>query len=283
MQTLIWRHFRMHHPDDWEMLHYSCNMAVGRCALADRYRFRLELHWRQFAVRPDLERILSDYRKQLEGKANEQGAAVRPVDHGAWRGLEKDLGGVLTWRFGRFFSVESCLVEVVFIWPDDPDEALAHQILDSVREEPARGELRRWRAFGMDMCVSKGLDAKSCTIKPACAEVEFGPVKPSARRETFRRLGLVEHWLGGSVADWLDTQKPATAKGWRIADERRADHGVCSASASVRSTGVRRLVGRTDSFEAAAWICPADKRLYSVTRAGVKSTADRGEPLAGGR
>ena len=283
MQTWIWRHFHMQHPDEWEMLHYCCDPAVGRCALADRYRFRLEFHWRRFAVRPDLDRILTDYRQQLEGKASEQGAAVRSVRHGAWQGLEKVSGGVLTWRFGRFFSVESCLVELVFVWPDDPDEPLAHDILDSVREEPARGEVRRWRVFGMDMGVSADFTARQCTIEPARAEMVFGPVKPSVRRETFQRLGMVEQWLAGTIADWLDTQRPATAKGWRTGRRQRANHSICVATAAVPATGVKRLLRRPGSFQAAAWICPADKRLYSVMSASGEPPTEQPETLAGGR
>ena len=281
MQTLIWRHFRLEHPEDWEMLHYSCNTAVGRCALADRYRFRLEFHWRQFAVEPDLDRIMSDYRKDLVGE--DDTTAVRQLQHGAWRGLEKAGEGILTWRFGRFFGGERCLVEVVLVWPQGTDEALAHRILDSVREEPAQRGTRRWRAFGMDMGVTEGLAPRECTIESARARIVFGTAKPSGQAESFQRLGMVRQWLGGTVADWLGTQRPSNARAWRRDDACRSDHELHGATAELPATGLGRVLRRRGVFEAAAWICPTDERLYAVTRTSNEAPASGGAGLAGRR
>jgi hypothetical protein len=281
MQTWIWRHFRMQHPDGWEMLHYTCDTAVGHCALADRYRFRIEFHWRRFAVQPDMQRILADYRKQLQGKRASE--AVELMQHGQWRGLAKESEGVRTWRFGRFFGVENCLIELVFIWPNEPDEPLAWQMLDSVCEEPARDAQQRWRVFGMDMKVSQDLVPCECKIEPANAKLVFTTAKVSAARETFQRLGMVEQWLAGSVADWLNTQRPEAAKQWQADSARVGTHDVCYASATLSPQGFGRLWRRKTCSQTAAWICPTDQRLYSVTCDSRVPSTHHPKRLAGGR
>lgn len=263
------------------MLHYSCNMDAGRCALADRYRFRLEFHWRRSAVPPDLDRMLSDYRKSLEQDGLAE--AVQSVQYGSWRGLETESGGVTTWRFGRFFTAESCLVELVFVWPDGPDTQMAHHVLDSVSEEPVLKGLRCWRAFGMDMNVSDGLALQECTIKPAHAGMVFTKPGKSGRTETFRRLGMVDQWLGAPVADWLSVQQPEKARNWRPGRVSRLNHLIHYADATLPATGLRRLTRRVGSFQGAAWICPADERLYCATLTSGQPLSGKPELFDGGR
>ena len=281
MQALIWRHFRFEHPEDWQMLHYSRDAAVGRCALADRYQFRLEFHWRRFAAVPDLDRILSDYRDSLERDDND--AVVRRAQHGPWRGLETESNGVAAWRFGRFFSVESCLVELVFVWPDRSDRQLAHSVLDSVREEPARQGLRRWRAFGMDMHVPEDLALQECKIEPARAEMVFASPGKGGREETFRRLGMVDHWLNAPVGDWLHVQRPDKARDCRSGSGYRANHSISTVVATLPARWPGRLLGRRGAFQAAAWLCPVDERLYCMTLTSPQPVAEGPEVLAGGR
>ena len=97
------------------------NPQAGRCAFADRYQFRLELSWKVVPGAPDFNRMMSDYAAKLIEEGEEK---PEPVDGGPWKGLCVHAQGQLSTRFGRFFPGESCLVELVFPWPEERDEKL---------------------------------------------------------------------------------------------------------------------------------------------------------------
>jgi hypothetical protein len=265
MQLWIWRHFRVRMPAEWEMLQFSRNAAAGRCAFADRYQFRLELNWRGVAGPPDFERMMSDYQARLLERGMKN---VCRADHGPWRGVGGEGPEGRSTRFGRFFPGESCLVELVFLWPEERDVPLERGVLDSVAEEPADGRgSRRWRAFGMDLRASRGLALERCTVEPAHVEMVFADAA-GRREERFARRGMVGNWLRGSVGDWLRRSVPREVTA--LAAETRAvdGHDVDSVRGEQRDRGWRGMLGRRSAYEGEAWICPADGRLYAATRTG---------------
>ncbi len=277
MTLWIWRNVRLELPADWEMLQFSRNVQEGRCAFADRYQFRLELSWRATAGRPDFARMISDYVARLK----EQGAAnARRLRHGPWHGLQGDLDGQRTSRFGRYLPAESCLVELVFLWPERRDVGLEQKVLSSVAVEPEHlGRFRRWSAFGMDFLTSKDLQLQACTVEPASVEMTFGDAKRGAV-ERFARRGMVPEWMNQTTAEWL--------RGWvdggvRVTGVDAADargHRVDRLDGEKRVPGVLRRSLRCD---AAAWICPRDGRLYSTSLASPAKEADTGPAPAGAR
>jgi hypothetical protein len=273
MRTWIWRHLSVAVPEAWELLQFSCDRAAGRCAFADRYRFRLEVSWRQVAGPPDVDRMLADY----EARLTEQGMTeARRLQRGGWRGLGGRLDGQPMSRYGAYVPQEACVVEVVFIGTDAADAALEERVLASVRAEPPDAEGgRRWRAFGMDMRVPPGVDLAGMTVQPAHAEAHFAGPRVEVR---FARRGLVPVWLRSPVDEWL--------RGWLPPDARR---GTAPARALARGghtvtrlEGRRRrgLLGPGRPFRAEAWLCPADGRLYSWIGTGAAFVRDGQGPLA---
>jgi len=273
MQLWIWRHLRIELPDGWEMLQFAREQGTGRCAFADRYQFRLELNWRAVESRPDLGRMMSDYLARL--RADETMPDAQATEAGGWPGIVGAQHGQLTSRFGTHLADEGCVVEVVFLWPGARDAGLEASVLASVAAEPVRDGLRRWRAFGMGLRVADGLSLSECVVQPAVARMVFRS-EDGVREATYQRLGMVGEWLRGSVGEWLARQSPRdvvrSSAGW----ETRGSHELALVSGTRRAG----LLRRARRYEAAAWVCPADGRLYAGSATGLQGPA---ACLPGGR
>lgn len=242
------------------MLQFSCNPAKGRCAFADRYQFRFELDWLAVVSAPDVPRAVSDYQAQIEDEGGERTEGIRC---GEWQGLAGHQGGEKVSRFLRYLAELGLFVEVVFVWPEKRDADLERQVLHTVR--PEQGDVpggQRWRAFGMDLVASPGLTLERCTVRPADAEMVFSG-KRGRYEERFARRGMVSDWLRGSVGDWLREQSPAAAVLSRERLVEHAGHRVLGFNGEIRGPGILR---RPRRLQTAAWLCPDDERLYSVTR-----------------
>lgn len=266
MHTHIWRHIRIELPDGWELLQYSRDMAAGRCAFADRTQFRCELSWRVGDGEPDLERMMSDYVARLQEEPDATG--VRRVSVASWPGLEATARGECTSRFGAYLADEACVVEVVFLWPEARDAALEAAVLRSVGSEPPQADgARRWRVFGMDLRASAGLALAACKAEAARATLLFAQ-EGGPRQERFQRFGLVDHWLEGTVADWLVAQVP---RGGRVESQMPArveGHEVWLLTGMRPIQRLGGLITRPAPLAAAAWLCPHDGRLYCASVTG---------------
>ncbi len=261
VRSWIWRHFEIELPDDWELLQFSRERDVGRCAFADRYRFSCELNWRVVKGPPDFGRMVSDYRAKLEEEGL-QDARLR--DRDSWHGVQGRQDQGFSSRYGCYFAEAGCLLEAVFLWPKQWDAELENRILGSIRYAPPAEGVAAWRAFGMDFRVDASLALGECTALPAHAEMVFA--RRSGRLEQrFARRGMVGEWLQIPLENWIQTWIP---KGFRVLPPvaaERSNHRI------VRLTGVRRsptlqdaLRGRLE-VSAAAWLCPRDDRLYSLS------------------
>lgn len=258
MQLWIWRHFRIEVPAAWEMLQFSRNHEKGRCAFADRYQYCLEVSWRQVEGRPDFERMMSDYSAKL---AEDGTTKTKNRRYREWHGLETRNDQKATTRFGNHYPEKRCVVELVFLWPGRKDLGLEEKVLDSFGIEPPVNQFERWCAFGMDMYVPKDMPLAECTVLPANADMMFESAKLRVSQR-FGRRGMVAEWLNGSVDDWMKTS--LVSKAGSVLKQMRRDvrgHSVFLLSGQERS---RRLFTRYYRLEAAAWICPRDKRLYSM-------------------
>jgi len=280
----IWRNIRMRIPADWEMLQFARSADEGRCAFADRYRFRLELSWRATAGSPDLERTISDYAAKLLEQTKRPPARLAC---GPWYGLQCERagnGGLLptseadasdTTRFARFLTELRCVVEVVFLWPDGREQPLEETVLDSVAAEPQHDGRQRWRAFGMDILADSGLALTACRVEPASAEMLFAD-ESSGTAERFARRGMVSEWLKEPVSDWQQRQAPDDAE-MTVSTQHDRGHEISRTAGRIRGRGLRGKLSRTAWREAAAWICPADGRLYSVSRTGARPASTDAE------
>jgi hypothetical protein len=256
----IWRHFRLRLPADWEMLQFTRNPAVGRCAFADRYAFRLEMNWRAVGGPPDFDLMLRDYTTRLREQGHEH---LRPVRRAGWRGVVGERQGLALSRFGAYFDEASCLVELVFIWPEmSVDRSLEQTVLESVGEEPpdAAGR-RRWRAFGMDVHVHGGLSPARCRVLPGEVDWVFEATRGRPRVRV-RRIGLRPLWMRQGVDAWLRANAPPL-RGARGETMERQGHALHRWSGRLRTGGLERLTRGPRDYWAEAWVCPADDRLYA--------------------
>lgn len=283
MQLWIWQGIGVELPDDWEMLQFSRDRETGRCAFADRYQFRLELGWRTIEGPPDFDRMLSDYVAKLKDEGTMTDA--RLIEVAGRRGIEGHLDATLTTRFSRYFAEPPRLVDAVLFWPDGIDEELQCHVLASLAIEPTwRGRFRRWKAFGMDLLASGGLSLTACKVQPASARMTFAKSADGKRpTEQFQRLGMVAHWLRGTVEQWLIAQTPKNVTMESPSACTVSEHHVTVAHGACAVSGIVRLLTKARHYRAAAWICPADGRLYSVACDGSESQNADSLDLAGGR
>jgi len=260
MHLWIWRHFRIELPEDWEMLQFARNEIVGRCAFADRYQFRLELSWRKMDSKPDMIRLLDDYQGRLRQQS--QNVETDRIRSGKWSGIDSRTDNLISSRFGSFFEGESCLVEIVFLWPEAKDGSLIKSVLATFGEEPAeRLRLRRWKAFGMDLLASEGLPLVECMLEPARAKMVFADEKQT-QLETFERLGMVSQWLDVPLADWLEMQSPKDTRIDNKECRSLQSHEIEVVDGTVKGRSSLPLTGKRFHYNAEAWICPKDGRLY---------------------
>jgi hypothetical protein len=265
MELHIWQGIRLLLPEDWEMLLYSRNPREGRCGFADRYGYRVELLWRPVDGVPDFNRMLSDYQSRLLSDGNlKNPKRVSRAGHPGIEGIGPS--GVAVGRYAVYLPDGELLIEAIFSWPDSRDAALEAEILKSIGWESSDGEgRRRWRAFGMDMRVLAGLTLKETTIEPAHVELTFADLS-GARREWFARLGMVENWLKVPLQDWMDRKTP---KGVKYTDKRSVrtrGHGEVQEKQGMRrARGMIGVFGAKCQYDAAAWICPRDERLYACS------------------
>ncbi len=276
MERWVWCNFGLSVPADWEMLQFTRNPESGRCAFADRYQFRLELNWRAVPGRPDFDRMMSDYAASLQLQGMKDGSRFR---HRAWHGVGGEMDGQIITRLGRWFANEGSVVELVFLWPRKKDSGLMRRVADSVGEEPAHDGLRRWRAFGMDLLAAKPLTFSACRVEPGNVELEFSDPKRRSL-ERFGRRGMVREWLKSPLDRWLRRWIDQELRDVRTSFSDIHGHSVHSLTGEKTLPGLRRRRARCD---AAAWICPADGRLYSVSCSRPRSGSDRDAALAGGR
>jgi hypothetical protein len=257
MITWIWRQIGIDLPADWECLQYSVNREAGRCAFADRYRFRLELNWRTFASPPDFDRMLKDYAGSLEATWGD----VCSVRCRGWPGLVGQRPGEAVSRFGAYLEELGIVVELVFIHPEQRDDALEARILNTVREVmPDAAGFQRWRAFGMDLRVPRAFTLKECAVRPLLTGLRFeGPKKPDGW--VFRRYGMVDRWLQLSLRDWLAAQTGDSLKEGRPETLTRRNEHVERLTGAWRPRG---LLHKRGVFAAAAWRNEQDRRLYHV-------------------
>ena len=281
MRSWIWRHFHLDLPEDWEMLQFSRHPKTGRCVFADRYDMRLEFSWTRGEQPPDFDRMLTDYLRKLRDQ--DQLKAARRIQHGAWSGIHGRQGDARVTRFGRYFSEQACLIEIVLLWTGRMDEQLKNRILDSIREEPQQGSLQRWRAFGMDLLADERLTLSSCKIEPARAEMRFAEEKAQITSETFQRLGMVPHWLRGTVRQYMVSKEPASVSSRVQSFKDVADHQIEFLAGQQPTKLLSRWRYGRRQYRAAGWICPRDGRLYRAET--LRPSRDDAEEcdLAGGR
>jgi hypothetical protein len=274
----IWHGIRIEVPSSWEILQYSRKPDVGYLAWADRYQYRLELNWKSVPGLPDFEHMMNDYREKLE-EDGVSGLTLRR-SHG-WHGLiDPNPGGTV--RYGKYVPEQKRLLEILFMWPEKQDRALEDRVLASVGPEAEDGEQSmRWRAFGLDAAVPAGLSLDTCNVMPANAAWTFGDGEKFKESWHVERLGMTDQWLTGGVREWLDGKDPTDLVDPNHDEVTVAGHQVCWTAGHVAALRFPKVGKRVNRYEAAAWVCPVDGRMYHVSRIA-KASLKQPKSLVGG-
>lgn len=261
MTTWIWRSLRLEVPGSWEMLQYSRDAESGNVAFADRYQYRLELNWKKVPGAPDFPRMLQDYRVRLRDEGGH--TDLRDVRYGDWQGIEGRETTGSSARFGRYMPSLERLVEIVFLWPQQPDQALQRRVLESCDAElPDADHLQHWRAFGLDLRTHDDLELETCNIRPALAALTFTDYGKGRRSEHFERLGMVDEWLKVNLDEWLVGKTPEKAVDLAETRVTLARHEVYVRRGMMAALTFPTIGKRRNRWVAAVWRCPADGRLY---------------------
>lgn len=251
----IWRQIGVELPPDWECLQFSRDPAAGRCAFADRDRYRFELNWRRSPGEPDFDRMMRDYESALAGEWE----GIRRIKCRGWPGLTGRRRDEVVSRFGCWLPEIELLLEVVFIHPERRDEALEARIMATVRAVPPEADgFQRWRAFGMEMRVPRDFSLGECVVEPARVGLRFdGRNKPD--RWIFRRYGMVASWLKLPVRDWLESQAGEFVRNVRV---KPGGGGAADLYRIEGEWHPRGLLLPRGAYAAAAWVDGQDGRLH---------------------
>lgn len=273
MVEWVWQQIGVELPTEWECLQFARDPEAGRCAFADRHRYRFELNWRKSPGEPDFERMMKDY----EGSLAKGWEGVRRVKCRGFPGLTGKRGDEVVSRFGAYFPEIELLVEVVFIHVEERDAQLERKVLATLRAVPPEATgMQLWRAFGMEIRVPRTFTLEECVVEPARVGMRFdGPRAPD--RWIFRRYGMVGVWLKGSIRDWLAAQMGDLVRDVRFKPGGGGASGMERLEGQWRPKG---LLLRKGAYAAAAWKDPTDGRLYhAICITGKKS--GRFHPSAG--
>lgn len=261
----VWQGLSVALPLDWEMLQFARDPEVGRCVFGDRYQYRFELDWKRVHGAPDMERMVSDYRAKLAADGLRE---VRPLGHSPWLGTHGLDGEREICRYGMYSAESRQVLEAVFLWPprEQARPSLEGRVLDSLRVLPVLADGRRcWQAFGMTWHVPAATVFASCEVAPAQVEAVFA-LRNDRGQATFSRRGMVSEWLTVPVSEWLEQSMPAGYVRETLTQAGQSGHEVCSLVARRERSVLSDWRHGRRRYEASAWICPRDRRLYCVSR-----------------
>ncbi len=272
MTSWIWHNISLELPDDWEMLQFANNPERGRIAFADRYDFRMELSWRKTNARPDLDGMVKDYHSHLLHELEHED--VDTLKNTSWTGLQSSRDGKVATRFMQHFDDAGFLVEIVFRWADQRDERLEDDVLNSLYvENSAVSKKRNWKCFGLDMELQSEFELSEINALPASVVMDFGVGKKDKATVRAERRGLTDFWLKCSISDWLIQQLPSPPKKIETSRVNRWGHEIIRIKGFMPFGSGWGKIFRRQEFESIGWICPHDRRFYSLRRLNRPSKA----------
>lgn len=268
MKPVAWNGIHFQLPDDWELLQFSKNADKGRAVFGDRYQFRFEIDWAAINTPPDLERMSTDYKSKLIQDGIKE---PRTIAHHPWKGVAGLEGQTPISRYCAYFTNRTLLLEAVFLWPPDPtpsrNQAFEAKILDTIHVMPFQEDGRQeWNAFGIHCLAPEAHPLTECVANPADVKLTFSNAKET-ETETVARTGFLKVWLTKGVDDWLKSIVPKDYTVLSLNHTSQEEHDIWLLEATISRADLKDWWKGRRHFTAAAWICPADKRLYTVTKA----------------
>ncbi|NCD31984.1 MAG: hypothetical protein EOL87_01050 [Spartobacteria bacterium] len=256
MQNVCWNQISLDIPDEWEMLQFSRSDVSGRCAFADRYRFRLEVDWKEVGGEPDFDRMMSDYQHRLTDRGGLKDA-VNVKGGAGFHGLCGMQNGIMVSRFGIYLEQPGILVELVFLWPDQRDVRLENTILFSVQFNAADGQgMITRRAWGLNVRVPRRFPMTECLIQPALARYTYGKKNNFWQIE---RLGMVDTWLTVPLEDWAVNRLDKQCVHGELSTRTAGGHKIWDMSGDFVRKGLAHPNG---TYQSMCWRCPVDQRIY---------------------
>ncbi len=262
MQTIEWLDMRMEVPEDWEIVRHSVRRRQGRLVLVDRRQQRMQVSWVDVAKRPDLERVISDYKAR--DKAEDAKTTFRGIScQGNWRGFRRIRGETALTRVGWHHEKSGRWIELSIFWPTGVEEALETGILKGFEPSGSEEKTTRVQAFGIALETDQGWTLSEAEVKPAAVKLTL---RRGAEEATVRRLGMVESWFKGDLEGFLKHEMGGEETDLRkvIWNGHEAHRGEGRLKGSWMS-GVLGLRGKRSDL---AWVCPQVHSLFQVTIAG---------------
>lgn len=257
LETWVWHGLRLELPADWEVLEFAKNPRRGRLVFADADDFRLEVTWQEASTPPEWGRLLADYAARLHDAGWE---TDEPEKLGPWHTLGARGRRQVTWRAMRHFPEAGRLLELVGNVEHRTDAAAARDaVLSAIDWDEPPTEVRRWRAFGLEVRLPEPLALATCEVWPAHVKIEFGAAD---QRVTCERRGLVPRWLrGDGVSGWLREGLAGDARVLR--EESTHDEAGTGLWLRADERQGRGLLGtlRRRPVTARAWRCPQCDRV----------------------
>lgn len=267
MKPVAWNGIHLQVPDDWELLQFSKNADKGRIVFGDRYQFRLEIDWATVDTPPSLDRMSDDYKAKLIQDGIQEPATIK---HHPWHGvtgIEKDNR---ISRYCTYFNDRTFLIEAVFLWPEENtakhDHHFETKLLDTIKIEPIQDDgLQTWKVYGMSILAPYAHRLDDCTAAPGKVKLTFCNNKET-EYETVSRAGFLKVWMKNGIDDWLKTVVPKEYKIISLDHTSQEEHDIWTAEATIEKSVLKDWLKGRRRFTAVAWICPHDKRLYTITK-----------------
>lgn len=265
-QLYAWMNLELRTPARWEPLRHSVREQRGALVLFDRRRQRLQVTWSTLAKPPLLDQMFDDYRnQQLEADAD---ARIEPLEVPAgWRCVQHvwpdadgggGVGGAVM-RAAHYDPMTHRLLEMVLTFPggavgrevasrEGDRDAVVRAVLAGARVTGSADAASRWRAFGIDATVPRGLALVGAEVRPGDIALRFRPrggaglTADGAREVWVRRMGMARSWFKGDLA-WV-MQRAAPNAELETQAARVGQHDAVAAEGWAPGPRAKRLAGR---------------------------------------
>jgi hypothetical protein len=156
-------------------------------------------------------------------------------------------------------------VEASLVWPTGRDEDPEGVILASIRPLETGAEVRPWQAAGISLTLNSEFELQDADTQVGRVRWTFARGGKLGPWLTVERLAMPEMWLTGPLGDWMVRDLPPGHHVVRQESRTINVHDGQQVLSQRRLGAVYRLRGLEDVRLTAAWLCPAEGRVYRVS------------------
>lgn len=273
MDRTCWRGLALDHPAAWELARISGPNEPARLTFSDRRYHRLDVKWLQLTRKPNLDGMLDKHRRRTSKQTRTEIRDL-PNPPDPWHGIVRDAPDGQVVHVARFFNDRRWLVEAVLIWPDTRDDALQRRVLESFEAEARDADPRLWQAMGLSITLDRQFGLHECRADVGRVTWEFQTSERRSPELTVERLAMPEHWLDGSLRDWLRGQKPEDHRLTREGLVHVNGHRGYELLSWAKVTPIASLRGYKRVRYEQAWQCPSEGRVYHIVLTQIRRQAE---------